>query len=376
MEKVLVTGGAGFIGSHTVDALLEKGYHVRVIDNLDPRVHPQGQPAYVPQEIEFIEGDVCDKNAMERAMEEVSTVYHFAAYQDYMTDYSRFFRTNCQGTGMIYEIIREKRQDIRQVIVASSQAVYGEGQYLCGEHGLVQPGARAKDHLMNGIWEVTCPECGADVINLTLREEYANPYNAYALSKYSGEMTALRLGNLLGIPTVALRYSITQGPRQSLFNTYSGICRIFMLNIKNDKPPLIFEDGKQKRDFVHIRDVVAANMLILEREDMAGKVLNVGSGKPTTVLDYAAQLIDHMKSSLEPMIPGYFREGDVRHSVSSISETKNLGWKPALTLYDIFEDYIQWVESFTSLEDYFTKAEKDMRRAGVLGQVEMAGVLV
>jgi len=220
-------------------------------------------------------GDVRDESAWERALESVDVVFHQAAYQDYMTDYSTFFQTNVVGTALLFEVIRRRHLGIRKVIVASSQAVYGEGQYECAKHGVVLPSARSNEQMRKGDWEVHCPQCGETVQPLLLREDYPNPFNPYALSKLSQELAALRLGLGVGVPTVALRYSVTQGPRQSLLNQYSGILRIFLSRIKSGLPVIVYEDGRQTRDFVHVKDVVDANLLVLESDSA-----NI---KPTTL---------------------------------------------------------------------------------------------
>jgi dTDP-L-rhamnose 4-epimerase len=217
----------------------------------------------VPKQVRFLHADVRDRSAWETALEGVEVVFHQAAYQDYMPDYSTFFHTNVVGTALLFEIIRQRGYAIKKVIVASSQAVYGEGQYQCEEHGFFLPPARSLEGMRNADWEIHCPTCGLPARSLLLSEEYTNPFNQYALSKFSQELTALRLGRSLDIPTVALRYSITQGPRQSLQNQYSGILRIFLRRIKAGLPLIIYEDGVQTRDFVHVKDVVAANMKVL-----------------------------------------------------------------------------------------------------------------
>ena len=370
----LVTGGAGFIGSHIVDELLKRGYDVRVLDNLERRVHPKGKPDYIPEDIEFIEGDIADKETVRKALKGVDVVFHQAAYQDYMPDFSKFFRTNVVGTAMIYEVIAEDELEVEKIIVASSQAVYGEGQYECPEHGFMMPPARSRDQLDRGEWELRCPLCGRIMKNLPLREEHVNPYNQYALSKYSGEITALRLGYRLGIPTVALRYSITQGPRQSLYNQYSGICRIFTLRLLNDKPPIIFEDGLQQRDYVHVDDVVRANMMALEDERANYEAFNVGGGKATTVIEYARLLARKLNKAIEPVIPGEYRFGDNRHSVSSIEKIRSLlGWKPHKGLEEIFEDYIAWVREQGDLRAFFEEADRLMRQMQVIRKSRVEG---
>ena len=378
--RALVTGGAGFIGSHITDRLLSMGYDVRILDNLEPRVHPKGKPSWISKDAEFLMGDVRDKDTLIKALEGVQVVFHEAAYQDYMPDFSKFFHTNTVGTSLIYEIIVERKLDIKKVVVASSQAVYGEGQYKCrnAECGLrlpagqagnaepIQPQSRSREQLERGECELKCPNCNAEMENLMLSEEYANPYNQYAISKYAQELTAIRLGKLHGIPTTALRYSITQGPRQSLYNQYSGICRIFSLRLLNNLPPIVYEDGHQKRDYVHIDDVVDANMLVLQKEESNYEVYNVGSGRATTVLEYAQNLSSKLGKHIKPLISGEFRLGDNRHSVSSIERLKNLGWSPKRSLDDIFVDYINWLNSMGDLSNYFSEAEKTMRVSGVI----------
>ena len=364
--KTLVTGGAGFIGSHIVDRMLAEGYEVRILDSLENRVHPKGRPSYIPAEAEFMEGDVRSKDNLKKALRNVAVVFHQSAYQDYMPNYSKFIHSNAVSTALIYEIINEDALPVEKVIVASSQAVYGEGQYKCAEHGLIQPPARPQEQMEKGDWEVRCPTCGEYMTPLRLSEEYANPYNQYALSKYSQELIALRLGKLLNIPTVALRYSITQGPRQSLYNQYSGICRIFSLRLLNDKPPVIYEDGRQQRDYVHIDDVVNANMLVLQSDEANFQAFNVGNGRVITVLEYAELLTSKLGKAIEPLIPSEYRLGDNRHSVSDISKLKKLGWSPKKVLENIFDDYIAWVEELGDLSKYFDDADRMMRKMGVV----------
>ena len=377
--KVLVTGGAGFIGSHIADALLARGYEVRVLDNLEPRVHPAGRPAYVNRAVEFLQGDVRDHATVERALAGVQVVYHQAAYQDYMPDYSKFFHSNVVSTALLFEVIREKCIGVRKVIVASSQSVYGEGQYRCAEHGFILPEGRSAQNLENGDWNLRCPSCDGNLEPLPLREEHANPAGPYGVSKFAQEMTALRLGKLLGIPTVALRYSIVQGARQSFYNSYSGICRIFTRALRSALAPVIFEDGKQLRDYVHVSDVVAANLLVLDDSRADGLAFNVGSGQPTTVLEYARVLTSRMNTRVSPVVSGAYRVGDVRHTVSSIARLGSLGWKTTKGLKEIFDDYLAWLEATPDPGDYYTAAFEAMQRSGIVRQVvpakEIAGVV-
>lgn len=367
--KALVTGGAGFIGSHISDALLARGYSVRVIDNLEPRVHPRGRPAYLSDELEFMEGDVRDRSAMERALAGVQVVFHQAAYQDYMPDCSKYFHANAVSTALLYEIIREKRLPVEKIVVASSQSVYGEGEYNCAQHGWLLPEARSVAQLDGGDWELACPECRGALVPTLLRESRANPVGAYGISKYAQELAALRLGKLVGIHTAALRYSIVQGARQSFYNAYSGVCRIFTRAFLAARAPVIFEDGKQLRDYVHISDVVAANLLVLDDPRANGQAFNVGSGRATSVIDYARALRQKMNAALEAEIPGSYRVGDVRHTVSSIAKLEALGWGAKKSLGEIFDDYLAWLDATPDARDYLTPALDAMERSGVLRHV-------
>jgi dTDP-L-rhamnose 4-epimerase len=364
--RVLVTGGAGFIGSHLVDRLVRDGFQVRVLDNLDRKVHPLGRPTYLPASIEFIEGNVTDRETLSKALQDVDVVSHQAAYQDYMPDFSRFLQVNAVSTALIYELIVEHRLPVRKIIVASSQAVYGEGQYECPQDGFVLPQPRSQQQLALGDWEVCCPRCGQNAAPLPLQEEHSNPYNQYAVSKLAGEKTALGLGWLHGIPSVALRYSITQGARQSLYNHYSGVCRIFFSRAMRGRPLIVYEDGQQTRDFVHVQDVVDANMLVLEKDEANFQTFNVGSGHSTNVLDYAAAVLRKVPSAVDLQISGEYRRGDNRHSVSSIQKLSRLGWRARRDVSTIMDDFLAWIESLGGVPEQSFDADSHMRNAGVV----------
>jgi dTDP-L-rhamnose 4-epimerase len=364
--RILITGGAGFIGSHIVDRFLREGWSVRVMDSLQLRVHPEGVPKYIPKEVEFFRGDVTQRKDWERALEDVDIVSHQAAYQDYVPDYSQFMVTNVVSTALLFEVIAARRLPVKRVVIASSQAVYGEGQYLCPEHNRVLAIPRRRQDLENRLWEVTCPDCGMPTTPLLLDEAYPNPLSPYGTSKYAQEMTGLKLANLLGIPCVALRYSITQGPRQSVFNQYSGIARIFTLRLLANKAPIAFEDGLLQRDYVHVADVVEANWLVTHDNRAIGQAFNVGSGMPTTVLEYAQKLAAKLGKAIEPEIPGMYRLGDARHSVSSIEKLKRLGWMPQHDLSDILRDFLVWVDSLGDVGRYFSDAHQKLIAMDVL----------
>ncbi len=369
--RVLVTGGAGFIGSHTVDALLARGHAVRVLDSLEPPVHTGTPPAYLPAEVDFLHGSVTDRSALRRALDGVDAVFHFAAYQDYLTDFSRFFVVNAGGTALLYELIVAERLPIRKVVVASSQAVYGEGAYRCPRHGVVHPAPRSVEQLARAAWDVVCPVCGGAVLLIDTDETVVAPHNSYALSKRDQEEIALTLGRRYGIPSVALRYSIVQGPRQSFRNTYSGALRAFTVRALAGRPPVLYEDGRQLRDYVAVEDAVRANLLVFGDARADGVAFNVGSGRRVTVCELAALVlaITGQAATLTPAISGLYRIGDTRHICSDISRLRALGWEPAVSQEAMARGYVVWAAAQPDIRDTFADAEARMRAAGVLRQV-------
>ncbi len=369
--KVLITGGAGFIGSHTADLLLENGYEVRVIDNLQPPVHQQGKkPDYIPSDIEFILGDVCNREDMSKALDGVEAVFHLAAYQGYLPDFSTFAYVNDGSTALLYELIVNNRLPIQKVVIASSQATYGEAKYECSKHGIQYPIPRSLRQLKNGDWEIKCPECGAGMNPLPVEESRVNPHNQYAVSKYCEELYSLTLGKRYDIPTVALRYSITQGPRQSFSNAYSGILRIFALRLLNGLPPIAYEDGKQLRDYVYVGDVAAANLLVLENETANFEVFNVGGNEVLSVSEYAELLLGITgRNDIPIQIPGEFRFGDTRHVISDISKLRNLGWEPIVPVKHLAMEYVNWAQNQPEAKDHYGAAEIAMKNAGAIKTV-------
>jgi dTDP-L-rhamnose 4-epimerase len=368
--KVLVTGGAGFIGGHTVELLLARGYAVRVLDALLPPVHPSpAWPSWLPDAVERQQGDVRDRAALAAALRGVEAVIHLAAYQDYLPDFSTFFHTNAVGTALIYEIAVAERLPLQRVVVASSQAVYGEGWYECTQDGPQYPPPRPREQLERGEWDPRCPRCGAAMQWRPTGEERVDPHNQYALSKYTAERIALVLGARWEIPSVALRYSITQGRRQSFTNAYSGILRSFTLRLLTGRRPVVYEDGQQVRDYVFVEDVARATVLALEDPRLVGRAWNVGSGRPTTVLEYAARLARYLGVDLPPELPGLYRAGDTRHIVSDISAIRALGWEPTADLDTIIADYVEWARRQPALQDHYDAALRTMLASGTLRRV-------
>ncbi len=368
--KVLVTGGAGFIGSHTVDFLLAEGHAVRILDSLAPPVHVGQQvPDYVPAAAELIIGDVRNRTTLEQALQGVDAVIHLAAYQDYLPDFAKFFHVNTVGTALLYELIVEKHLPITKVVVASSQAVYGEGKYTCRTHGVQYPGPRAEAQLRAGHWDPVCPACG-DTLEVALTDEaVVNPHNQYAMSKYTQELIALNLGRRYQIPSVALRFSITQGPRQSYRNAYSGILRIFTMSLLHGDRPVAYEDGHQLRDYVYVGDVARAIGLVLHDSRADYRAFNVGGATAISVLDYATLVARATGSSLPPCVPGEYRFGDTRHIISDIGQLRALGWEPVVPLPEIVAQYVAWAQAQPSFANYYAEAMRVMKRLGTVRSI-------
>jgi len=364
---ILVTGGAGFIGSHTTDLLLKKGHRVRILDALEPPVHRDGQmPAYVPQEAEFMRGDVRDRAVWEKALAGVEAVFHFAAYQDYLPDFSKFFHVNAVGTALLYEIAVERKLPLKKIVVASSQAAYGEGRYRCAAHGIQYPGLRAEAQMQAKDWEPHCPVCGAHMTSEVTDEAVVNPHNSYAMSKYSQEMLALNLGRRYGLPTVAMRYSIVQGARQSYRNAYSGAMRIFAMQALAGQPLTVYEDGRQSRDFVYVGDVARANLLVFEDSRADYQAFNVGGGRAITVLEFARLVAKRSGTQAEPRVTGEYRFGDTRHIVSDVSKLRALGWEPQGTFEGNIDEYLAWAGSQPDFRNYADEARAYMQKVGTV----------
>lgn len=365
--KALVTGGAGLIGSHIVDLLLARGHTVRILDNLARPTHLKGRPAWIRDEVEFIQGDVRSRDDLDRALQGVDWVFHQAADGGFTSAISHYFTNNSLPVAVMYELIRD-RHPVQKVVVASSQAVYGEGKYVCQEHGPQYPQPRSLQQFRARDWEVRCPVCSEKMYGTPIDESHINPLLPYAMSKYWNETLALNLGRLYDIPSVALRYSLTYGPRQSLFNPYTGICSIFSTRILSGKPPVIYEDGLQTRDFTFVEDVAQANLLVAEQDAANGQVFNVGSGVGTTVLDFVRTLGQVYGREASPELRGEFRPGDFRHLTTDASRLRALGWKPEVALKEGLTRYAEWIQGFGSVEEYFSQAEVILKETRVVLQ--------
>jgi dTDP-L-rhamnose 4-epimerase len=369
MERILVTGGAGFIGSHTVDLLLDRGYRVRILDSLQERVHPHGKPAWVPAEAEFVCGDVADPAHLAPALSGCDGVFHLAAYQDYLPDFSRFIHTNTQSTALMFElaVAEPKKYPMQKFVFASSQSVAGEGKYRCrADAEVFWPGPRQLDQLRRGEWDIACPTCGAEAEPLLIDEETCNrPHTAYAISKYATELLAFNLGRRYGIATAGMRYTYVQGTRNSIYNPYSGVARRFGLRLRDGLAPTCYEDGRQLRDYVNVSDVARANLIALESNADA-IAINVGGGRGVNVLEFARLMIDAASSSLEPEVTGEFRLGDTRHTISDLTRMRSLGWEPRIPVERSVREYLTWLEAQPHTMSYLLESERVMAERGVV----------
>lgn len=348
--NVLVTGGAGFIGSYLVETLLAKGYRVRVLDALVPQVHGnKTEPQYLDRRAEFIRVDVCDRVAVDAALEDIEVVFHEAAeigVGQSMYEIQRYVRANDLGTSVLLEAIVARPKQIRKLVVASSMSIYGEGAYDCSSCGNVSPQLRPTAQLLDRRWEVECPRCGKPVEPMATPEtKPLFPTSVYAVTKQDQEQFCLIIGRSYGIPTVALRYFNVYGPRQALSNPYTGVCAIFSARLLNGHKPIIFEDGEQTRDFVHVTDIAKANLLALETDRADYQSINIGTGTPTSVKQVAQLLAAGLNKDIEPEIVAKYREGDIRHCVADISLARSLlGYEPGVTLEQGIPELLSWVK--------------------------------
>src|SRR5207244_825869 len=316
-KRALVTGGAGLIGSHVVDLLVHEGWRVRALDNLELQTHRRGRPAWINENAEFMEGDLRDHGIITAALDNVDMIFHQAAYGGYMPEITKFVHVNSLGTAQMLEVIREKNLSIEKIIVASSQAVYSEGAGDWPKHDLVFPSVRPIEQLRRGDWQVHCPFCGA------ITKSVPTPENApvggetvYGLTKVDQERLVLLWGKQVGVPTVALRYSCTYGPRPSIFNTYSGVTASFCTRLLNKLPPVLYEDGEQTRDFSFVEDIARANLLATETDKLDGEAINVGSGEGTPIRKVAEILAELLKIDIGPEARGEMSPVEMRHRTS------------------------------------------------------------
>jgi dTDP-L-rhamnose 4-epimerase len=346
-NNILVTGGAGFIGSHLVDALIERGHRVRILDSIVEQVHGGEVPGHLNKNAEFIRADVCDAEAVAKALDGIEIVYHEAAevgVGQSMYEIVRYVKANDLGTAVVLEEMIKRKDQFKKLIVASSMSIYGEGTYRNSKTGeTVYPQLRSDEQLAAHEWDLRDGDAVLEPIGTT-EEKPLFPTSVYAVSKQDQEQYCLAVGRAYKIPTVAFRYFNVYGTRQALSNPYTGVCAIFSSRLMNDQAPMIFEDGEQSRDFLHVSDIVQANLLALETDKGDYQAMNIGTGRATSVKEISQLLAKGLGKDIEPQIVGKYREGDIRHCVSDIAKAKNLlGYEPKVSLDNGLVELLAWV---------------------------------
>lgn len=374
-EKILVTGGAGFIGSHLVDALIEAGHTVRVLDNLEPQVHGglrEGgrAPDYLNPEAELVVGDIRDPEAVRGALAGVDVLFHEAALVGVgqsMYEITKYTDVNARGAAAVLQAVADSPQRPRKMIVASSMSIYGEGAYNCPVHGRVFPRLRETAQLQERDWEMHCPVAGCPQYCSPLptdEQKTLYPTSIYAINKRDHEEMFLAVGRAYHVPAVALRYFNVYGTRQALSNPYTGVAAIFSGRLLNGKPPVIFEDGGQSRDFTHVSDIVQANLLVMNNPAADYGVFNVGTGRALTINHMAQALTRHLRLSIEPEVVEQFRAGDIRHCFADIASLQALGFQPKVRFEDGVAELVDWV-SRQQAEDRFEHARAELGSRGL-----------
>lgn len=366
--NILVTGGAGFIGSHLVDALVSQGHRVRVLDNFEPQVHEGKRPDYLNKAAEYQEGDVRSRDALRKALKDIDVVFHEAAMVGVgqsMYQIEKYASVNVLGTSVLLDVIVNDKVPLKKLIVASSMSIYGEGQYSCASCGAVAPELRPNEQLKAHDWEMRCPRCRKNVKPMpTAESKPLIPTSVYAVSKRDQEELCLSVGRSYKIPTVALRYFNVYGPRQALSNPYTGVCAIFSARIKNNNPPIVFEDGGQTRDFVDVRDIVQANLLVMNSAAADYEMFNVGTGHPTSIGEIARVLAKLYGASVQPDITLKYRSGDIRHCASDISKIARLGFKPSVKLEAGLKALVSWGKQ-VGAQDRVEQAARELQTRGL-----------
>ena len=376
VRTVLITGGAGFIGSHLSERLFDLGYKVRVIDNLSAQVHgtDANLPRYLRRKVDFIHGDILNKGSLREAAHGVDAVIHLAAETGVgqsMYQIGRYVDTNLRGSAVLLESLIKNRKKIGKIVVASSRAVYGEGKYLCRNCGVTYPTQRSEVELAKKRWQLYCPKCGLSIEPVPTDEEAVlSATSIYAITKQSQEQIFSVVSRAYGIPTVILRYFNVYGPRQSLGNPYTGILSNFSSRMLNGKPALIYEDGLESRDFVHVDDAVKATILALEKDEANNEVFNVGSGVRVTVSEIANLLVRKLGGSLEPLLVNKYRVGDIRHCFADIGKIKSrLGYEPSISIEEGISNFARWVKRQKKVLDLSDEASGELSRRKLLRQI-------
>lgn len=375
LKNVLITGGAGFIGSSLALKLMDKGYEVTVLDNLSPQIHGEDGTKSelflnIRDKVNFIKGDVTNSDDWRKALKGQDVVVHLAAETgtgQSMYEINKYIDVNVKGTSNLLDILTNEEHQIKKIVVAASRAIYGEGMYHCSEHGIIYPLARKEENMSKGDFEVKCPICGRTVeLMATTEETKIHPTSIYGITKQMQEEMCMVVGESLNIPVVAYRYQNVYGPGQSLKNPYTGILSIFSTIIKNNNKINIFEDGKESRDFVFIDDVVDATILGIEKDEANFESFNVGTGVCTTVTEVANTLIEKYQSSTEVEISGNYRLGDIRHNYADLTKIhEKLGFIPKISFWEGISCFVDWVNQQEVMEDQYAKSIEEMKKKGL-----------
>jgi dTDP-L-rhamnose 4-epimerase len=369
-KKVLITGGAGFVGSHLADALLARGHEVRIFDSLSAQVH-NGMPDYLTRDAEFMRGDMRDLDRVGEALRGVDVVFHLAAavgVGQSMYEIAHYMGSNTQGTANLLQALLETKCRVEKLVVASSMSIYGEGRYVCEQCGPMAPPPRDNEQLRQKRWEALCPECGAALKPVPTDE--SKPLqctSVYALSKKDQEEICLLFGRTYAVPVVALRYFNIYGTRQALSNPYTGVMAIFASRLLNGRLPLVFEDGRQMRDFVSVHDITKANLLAMERPQADGMALNVGSGAPISISDVALKLAHSLgrEGDFRAEITYKYRAGDIRHCFADIGASRQvLTYEPSVRFEDGMRELVGWLRS-QQAEDRAAEAVQQLHAYGL-----------
>lgn len=375
LKNVLITGGAGFIGSNVALYLVDKGYNVSVLDSLSSQIH--GERPFESSLLKLIEGkvnfcrtDVTKQEIWKSAIEGIDVIIHFAAETgtgQSMYEIEKYVNTNVRGTALMWDALTNQKHNVKKVVVASSRAIYGEGKYRCPVHGIVYPHSRVDEDMAKGDFSVKCPICRktAEVLPTTEDSALAST-SIYGFTKRAQEEMSLIAGQAIKLPVVAFRYQNVYGPGQSLSNPYTGILSIFSTRILNGNDIQIYEDGKESRDFVYIDDVVKATVLGLEKPEANYQVFNVGTGLPTNVVTVANTLKSEFDSGVEVKITGHYRLGDIRNNFADLTKiNKYLGFKPEVDFSEGIKRFVGWVKTQKIANDGYESAIKEMKERGL-----------
>ncbi|KIM06027.1 MAG: epimerase [Sulfurovum sp. AS07-7] len=371
-KTILITGGAGFIGSNLSLKLTEKGYEVTVLDNLSPQIHSEYSPLYesIKDKVNFIKGTVLSYDDWKKALDGVDVVVHLAAETgtgQSMYEIEKYTDVNIKGTSIFLDILANEKHSVKKMIIASSRAIYGEGKYDCPKCGIVYPSERKDEDMAKGDFAVKCPYCGMDAKpQATDETSKIHPSSIYGITKQVQEQMFLVMGKSLGIPAVAFRYQNVYGAGQSLSNPYTGILSIFSTRIQNGNDINIFEDGLESRDFVYVDDVVEATVLGIEKDEANYEVFNVGSGKAIDVNTVASTLVKTYASNSKITISGNYRLGDIRYNYADLTKIKaKLGFEPKVNFEEGIRRFTSWVEKQEVVEDKYEKSIEEMKEKGL-----------